>query len=95
LGARIEPDRERLLSLCPELDLAMVEAQLDLIPRICAGGPAAGALGLLNQAERFRWLVAPRSSTIQISPVHGGLCADPEAALAGIVERLRNAGSGR
>ena len=85
LEARVELDTERLAALAPELDLQMVQAQLALIPRICAGGTAAGPIGLLSQADRFRWLTSPRSSTIQISPVHGGLCADPEGALGRIV----------
>lgn len=87
LEARIELDGKRLAALCPELDREMVEAQLALIPRICAGGPGAGPIGRLSQAERFRWLASPRSSAIQTSAVHCGLCDDPEQALANIVER--------
>jgi hypothetical protein len=85
LEARIELDAGRLMALAPELDVEMVLAQLDLIPRICAGGAGAGPIGQLSQADRFRWLTSPRSSTIQISPVHGGLCADPAGALGRIV----------
>jgi hypothetical protein len=87
LGARVELDTERLASLAPELDLEMVQAQLDLFPRICAGGPEAGPIGQLDQADRFHWLVAPRSTSIQISPVHCGLCADPQAALDDVFEK--------
>lgn len=88
LDARIEPDVERLAAFAPELDLPMVEAQLDLIPRICAGGPEAGPLGGLEQAERFHWLVSPRSTTIQVSPVHPGLCVDPQATLNDLFDTL-------
>jgi hypothetical protein len=88
LDARIEPDVERLAAFAPELDLPMVEAQLDLIPRICAGGPEAGPLGSLEQAERFHWLVSPRSTTIQVSPVHPGLCVDPPATLDDLFDTL-------
>ncbi len=89
LGARIELDTERLTALAPELelDLEMVKAQLDLFPRICAGGPDAGPIGQLDQADRFHWLVAPRSTAIQISPVHCGLCTDPQAALDDVFEK--------
>ena len=88
LDARIEPDVERLAVFAPELDLAMVQDQLDLIPRICAGGPEAGPLGSLEQAERFHWLVSPRSTTIQVSPVHPGLCVDPPATLNDLFDTL-------
>jgi hypothetical protein len=88
LDARIALNTERLLALSPQLDLAMVQAQLDLIPRICAGGPDAGPIGQLTQAERFHWIVAPRSTTIQVSPVHCGLCTDPQAALDDLFQKL-------
>ncbi len=82
LQAEVEVDRERLLALDPQLDLATVERHLAAIPRICAGGEGAGPLGHLSQAERFHWLTTPRSTVIQPSPVHASLCADPAAALA-------------
>jgi hypothetical protein len=88
LDARIKLDLERLAALSPKLDVRMVQAQLDLILRICAGGRDAGPLGELGQAERFHWLVSPRSTTIQVSPVHCGLCADPQAALNNLFEKL-------
>ena len=61
-----------------------VRRALDALPIVCAGGPAAGALGRLSLRERFDWLVAPRSAVAQTSPVHTGRCADLDAA----VERL-------
>lgn len=88
LDAHIELDRERLAALSPGLDLEMVEAELALIPRICAGGGDAGPIGKLDQAERFRWLTSPRSSSIQISVVHCGLCVDPGAELISIMEGM-------
>jgi len=87
LGVRIELQPKRLAVLAPELDLEMVKAQLDLFPRICAGGPDAGPIGQLEQPDRFHWLVAPRSTAIQVSPVHCGLCADPQAALDEVFEK--------
>ncbi len=77
LGARVWLDRARLALLAPGLDLVEVQAQLELILAVAEGGPEAGALGELSQVERFRWLTSPRSTVVQISPVHPGLCADP------------------
>ena len=62
----------------PRSTSTLVRQHLDAIPRICAGGPDAGPIGRLAQRERFHWLVAPRSTIIQTSPVHSGLCDDPE-----------------
>ena len=87
LGARISLDVDRLRALTPAVDVAEVEAQLALIPLICAGDPAGGEIATLPMAERFHWLVAPRSTVIQPSPVHTGLSEDPETTL----EHLLNA----
>ncbi|MEP6940697.1 MAG: DUF3037 domain-containing protein [Rudaea sp.] len=75
LEARIELDEARLLALDATLDLATIRSHLDTIPRICAGGKAAGPLGALSRRERFDWLTAPRSALIQTSAVHTGRCA--------------------
>jgi hypothetical protein len=84
LDAQIELDLPRLAAFAPGLDLPPLQEQLDHFPLVCKGGQAAGPIGLLPQQERFRWLVAPRSTIIQPSPVHCGLCDDPLAA----IERL-------
>lgn len=81
LGARVQLDPARLHALWPELDSAPLDAQLQHIPIICAGGRAAGPLGELPLFERFRWLVAPRSTVLQPSPVHCGLCEEPAETL--------------
>ena len=81
LGARIHLNATRALALAPDLDLTAIQQQLDTIMHICQGGPEAGPLGKMSQSERFHWLVSPRSTIIQISPVHEGVCDDPEAAL--------------
>ncbi len=87
LEARLRLDPGRLRVLDPTLDLELLEAQLAHIPVICAGGAAAGPIGALPHYERFRWLTAPRSTIIQPSPVHTGLCADPRATLERIFAR--------
>ncbi len=88
LKARLALDRKRLVALAPGLDGAKAQAHLDLISRICAGGADGGPIGQQSQAERFHWLVSPRSTIIQVSPVHCGLCTDPQAALDDLFERL-------
>lgn len=72
LEARIDDDLSRLLVLDPTLDLDAVCAALATIPAVCAGGPGAGPLGDLPARGRFRWLVSPRSTVVQMSPVHTG-----------------------
>jgi Protein of unknown function (DUF3037) len=81
LEARIELDTTRLLAVAPGVDLAELEEHLAAIPLICRGGAEAGPLGSFTRAERFHWLVAPRSTIVQPSPVHTGLTSNPAAAL--------------
>ena len=88
LEARIELDGAALRAVDPALDLDAVKTGLETIPAICAGGEAAGPLGLLPPRERFRWLVSPRSTVIQMSPVHTGRTADPAVALERLVETM-------
>lgn len=88
LDARIELDEARLLALDPDADLAAIRAGLAAIPAICRGGAGAGALGRLSARERFHWLVAPRSSSIQTSQVHGGRCGDLDGALEALLTRM-------
>jgi hypothetical protein len=88
LGARVELDERRLLGLAPEVDLVVVRSHLEALPLICAGGAAAGPIGRLPQKERWHWLVAPRSTILQMSPVHSGLCESPERALEELMDRV-------
>jgi hypothetical protein len=88
LEARIEVDEARLLALDAGLDVEAIRTGLASIPLVCAGGPEAGPIGMLSPRERFRWLVSPRSTVIQMSPVHTGRCADPAAALARLLDTM-------
>jgi DUF3037 family protein len=88
LAARIELDEARLLALDPALDLEAVQTGLATIPAVCAGGPGSGPIGELPLRGRFRWLVSPRSTVIQMSPVHTGRTSDPAAALEHLLETM-------
>ena len=88
LGALIELNTERLRALAPDVDFLLVQRHLNLIPLICSGGAEAGSIGRLSQSERFHWLVAPRSTIIQTSAVHAGLCVDPEATLEHLLHTM-------
>lgn len=88
LDARIGCDRKRLKALAPDIDVALVDSYLDAIPKVCAGGPEAGSIGELPQRARFHWLVAPRSTIIQTSPVHSGISHDLEAVLENLFDKL-------
>jgi hypothetical protein len=88
LGSRIHLDRNRLTALWPDLDLDLVQPHLEAFPRVCEGDPSAGPIARLTRRERFHWLVAPRSTIIQVSPVHSGMTATPDATLEELFQRL-------
>jgi hypothetical protein len=81
LIARIELDERRVLALDPRADMRSIRDALEIIPILCAGGPDSGRIGSMSERERFHWLVSPKSTIVQTSPVHTGQCADPEGAL--------------
>ena len=88
LEARVEFARDRVLALFPGADLPLIEEHLLVVPRICGGAAGSGPIGKLSQRERFHWLVAPRSTVLQTSPVHSGLCEDPAKALEQLMSAM-------
>jgi hypothetical protein len=88
LEARIRLDESRLKALWPDIDVALVRLHLEAFPKVSSGDPEAGPIARLSQRERFHWLVAPRSTIMQVSPVHTGLCEDPRRALENLVQQM-------
>jgi DUF3037 family protein len=92
LEARVQVDEVRLKALWPEIDVELVRKHLEAIPKICAGDESAGPIAKLSQRERFHWLVSPRSTMIQVSPVHTGLCEEPGTTVEQLSRRLLDIG---
>ena len=88
LQASFELHEERLRTLAPDLTISEIKEHLLAFERICAGGAEAGTIGALPPGERFRWLTAPRSTIVQTSPVHTGLCSDARETLARLLAKL-------
>lgn len=81
LDARVHLDPARLTALWPDADIELIRDHLNAIPRICAGDTTAGPIARLTQRERFHWLISPRSTIIQPSPVHTGVCDETDQLL--------------
>jgi hypothetical protein len=88
LKARTIFDEERLRAFAPHLNLAEVRLRLAEIDAICAGSVEGGPIAQLPASERFHWLTSPRSTVIQVSPVHVGCTDDPRATLAHLFDRF-------
>ena len=95
LGVWISDDLSRAVALAPDLDVDAVRLHLDAVVDLCAGSPEAGHSGRRSPGDRFRWLVAPRSTVVQPSPVHTGLTDDPAAELADLARRMVDPPAGR
>ena len=84
LGARIHLNEQRLRALWLDADVELAREHLEAVRRICDGDPAAGPIAKLSQRERFHWIISPRSTIIQPSPVHTGVCEKTD----GLLDRL-------
>jgi hypothetical protein len=88
LSARFEVDERRLRSLAPDVDVGLVRQHLSVFEAICEGADDGGPIAALPRPERFHWLVAPRSTMIQTSPVHVGRAEHVERALEQLLDEL-------
>jgi hypothetical protein len=88
LQTMFELNEKRLRAFSDKLDLKELQERLRTFERICAGRPEGGVIGQLTIAERFRWLTSTRSTIVQTSPVHPGLCADAVETLARLHAQL-------
>jgi len=77
---------ERLIAFSKNLDFTEIQERLRVFEQICAGGKSGGTIGQLPLASRFRWLTAARSTVVQTSAVHPGLCINAYQTL----DRLHN-----
>lgn len=81
LKARFHVDERRMAAFICRINMAQLNAYLKAFEQLCEGDKSAGPISLLPMAERFRWLTAPRSTILQTSRVHSGLCTDAEEEL--------------
>jgi hypothetical protein len=88
LKAEFELSETRLDALCRDTPVGELKEHLDAFARICEGGETAGPIGSLSPGERFRWLTAPRSTIVQTSPVHTGLCTDAAQTLDDLFTKM-------
>ena len=88
LGVRTAVDEERLRLLDPGVDVAAVDAHLAVIERVAAGDEPENPIAAMDRSDRFGWIVAPSSTSVQPSPVHTGLTDDPAATLEKLFAEL-------
>ncbi|MFQ3181630.1 MAG: hypothetical protein ACI9Z4_001228 [Polaribacter sp.] len=87
LGIKYHIDLQKLNAFAPEIETTVLNAYLNAWKLISDGNIAGGKIGALEISDRFRWLAACRSTIIQSSKTHPGLCENPEEALQDIFEK--------
>jgi len=88
LKTKFELNQEKLSIFSNELDMDEIKERLAVFEQICSGDPRGGEIAALSIASRFRWLTATRSTVLQNSSVHPGLCTQPEETLNRIYDEL-------
>jgi hypothetical protein len=88
LGVKYKINEKLLEAFTNEIDLEYLLDYLKAWELICEGAPSGGAIGNLELSDRFRWLTATRSTIIQSSKTHPGLCEDPERELKDIFKKM-------
>ena len=88
LQCMVNVDETRLKSFSSLSDMAMLREHVAAFERVCKGGPDGGPIGKLSLPERFRWLTATRSTILQTSKVHPGLCSDPDEMITRLFNQL-------
>jgi hypothetical protein len=78
----------KLLLFSEDFDLEQLELNLSSFQKIAQGGAEGGPIGAFDIPSRFRWLTAIRSSAIQTSRPHTGLCTDLEATVQRLFDEL-------
>ena len=81
-------NQQRLNAFCNNCDVREIETYLIAFKNICIGNGDAGPISLLPAAARFRWLTATRSTVVQTSKTHPGLCVDPRLMLQKLFKDL-------
>ncbi|NCI47121.1 DUF3037 domain-containing protein [Sediminibacterium soli] len=81
-------EEKRLVLFCGALDMNDLQERLCSFEKICKGSADGGPIAKLDTASRFRWLTANRSTIIQTSQVHPGLCIDAKTTLQKLFEQL-------
>lgn len=81
-------DEKRLQAFAGDVDIEEIKQHLRSLGYICEGSAEGGAIAKLDMASRFRWLTATRSTVVQASKVHPGLCKDPAETLGRLFNQL-------
>jgi len=88
IKARYTIDENKLKLFSSELDIDSLYANLEVFDKICNGSKEGGQIASLDIPERFRWLTAVRSTSIQTSRPHSGFSSDLDKTFERLFQEL-------
>lgn len=88
IRVRTRINETKLQCFSGELDLDQLKENLKAFEDIARGDAACGPVARMDLPERFRWLTAVRSSSIQTSRPHPGLSTDLEMTFNRLFDEL-------
>jgi len=88
LNCKFHLDSKKLRLFCETIDEADIKDNIEAFKKICHGGPDGGEIAQWEAIERFRWLTAHRSASIQTSRPHHGFTDDLDLTLDKLFEEL-------
>lgn len=88
LNCKCHINTEKLKLFPCELEMEEIESNLKAFEKICSGSKEGGAIAQWETPDRFRWLTAQRSSSLQTSRPHNGFSNDLDATLERLFEEL-------
>ena len=88
LNCRFHLDLDKLKLFSLEIEIEELENNLDAFGKICSGADQGGIVAQWEISDRFRWLTAQRSSSIQTSRPHIGFSEDLDKTLDRLFEEL-------
>ncbi|QQL50748.1 DUF3037 domain-containing protein [Mucilaginibacter ginkgonis] len=81
-------DARKLTAFCASCNVDEIEDNLQALNKICNGEKNGGPIALLDAPSRFRWITAAKSTVVQASKVHPGLCIDANQTLDKLFAQL-------
>ncbi len=88
LDCKQQINTEKLALFSCELEVEEIEKNLKAFEKICSGSKEGGPVAQWERPDRFRWLTAQRSSSLQTSRPHNGFSDDLEATLERLFTEL-------
>ena len=81
LNCKFHIDTQKLSLFDGELEIGEIEKNLKAFTKICLGAKDGGPIAEWDIPDRFRWLTAQRSSSLQTSRPHNGFSDDLDITL--------------